>query len=167
MSCNQTEHLQCNIFALPNLKLRIDNACNIGDIIRCQKFYLQYFNGKIQGVGSPNGNWTICQHAPYELNHQNAKWTFVNNKTVFNDDDFLILMNFIYWRSTNPISQLILNSCLFDYSKINPSKSNNQYHILKFYLTDLPLVRISDLKEGFQNIICQVIIVKYTMIAVH
>ena len=103
MSCNQTEQLQCNIFALPNVKQTIDKVCVIGDIIRCQKFFLQHYNGSIQGVASPNANWTICKPNYYELNQQKIIWSFVNNKNIIDDEDFLILQNFITWKSTNPI----------------------------------------------------------------
>lgn len=161
MSCYLTEQLQCNIFALPNVKKTIDKVCVIGDIIRCQKFFLQHYNDSIQGVASPNANWTVCKPNYYELNQQKTIWSFVNNKNIIDDEDFLILQNFITWKSTNPISKAILDSGLFDFSSINPSNSNNLNNIYDFYLSELILHKFSDFKEGFYNIVCQVIIYLY------
>jgi len=60
MSCVTDQKLKINVFALPNVKLTIDLACNVGDIIRCNKAFLQIFRGEVQGVMSQNSKWTIC-----------------------------------------------------------------------------------------------------------
>ncbi len=97
MSCTDTSSLKFNVFALPKVKLTIDLACSVGNIIRCKKAFLQIYRGKIQGVMSQNSEWSVC----VPINNNNLKhyedWKFLGNQN-FNSEDFPILEKIFNWK---------------------------------------------------------------------
>jgi len=151
-----TEKLKCNVFHEPNT-ITIADACQVGDIIRCHRFYLQFFNGNAQGTGGNNwSSWCSFKRDTDDTDFQS------NKSATVDQQDISLVKGLRDWLKTNPNLDALVEAGLvfkeqFDLSRLNPIDSVNTDSTLDFYLSNLKIVQFSRISEGFLDIICQVI----------
>ncbi len=154
-SCLATEKLKCNVFHEPNTA-SIAEVCQVGDIIRCHRFYLQFFNGNAQGTGGNMwSSWCSFKRAADNMDFESSK------NSVIDSQDVTLVNNLRNWLKTNPDLDALVDAGLvcqeqFDVSRLNPTNSVNTNSTLDFYLSNLKIVQFSGITEGYLDIICQV-----------